>query len=229
MPVCSIFSHQVEKLGLCKGQDSEVYVNTTINVPTEKPSWTEFVFLRKDDSPLSFLVACTQPISAEKAPLRPSVGFKALTDCLSIMQEAPDHYTSPCVRSVEQRLLEFTNAPTYRANCKCCHAVHRMLICTKLFHCLWIFHRCAVYHCDDRLVTWMLFFPHIFGERVPSLWTKSESIHAFRAASSSVGLWAAKHDSAAMPTRSATNPPPICFSSSGFAKECFSSCYRQTE
>lgn len=65
--------------------------------------------------------------SVEKTPLRPLVGFKALTDCLSIMQEAPDHYTSPCVRIVEQRLLKLTNAPTYRANCKCCHAVNRML------------------------------------------------------------------------------------------------------
>lgn len=34
-------------------------------------------------------------------------------------------------------------------------------------------------------------------------------------------LRAAKHDSAAMPTSSKTNPSPICLSSSGFGKNAF--------
>lgn len=34
-------------------------------------------------------------------------------------------------------------------------------------------------------------------------------------------LWAVKHDSAAMPTSSKTNPSPICLSSSGFGKNAF--------
>lgn len=68
-----------------------------------------------------------RPISGEPFLLRPWDAVTALTDGSSIMQEAPDHYTSPCVQSVEQRFPEFTNAPTYTANCKCGHAVNRML------------------------------------------------------------------------------------------------------
>lgn len=34
-------------------------------------------------------------------------------------------------------------------------------------------------------------------------------------------LWAVKHDFAAMTTGSKTNPPPICFSFSGFGKNAF--------
>lgn len=191
-----------------------------------------------------FSLPARQPISGENSP-QVLDGFAALTDCSSIMQEAPDHYTSPCARSVEQRLLKFTNVPTSRANCRCGHAVNRMLqkalIGIPLLNTdkpvdihkafpLLVNISYVRYLPLRRRISNMnaAFFPHFWrSESLP--FGLNQRAYMLSAESSSVCLWAAKHDSAAMPTSSATNPPPICFSSSGFAKECFSSCHRQTE
>lgn len=66
----------------------------------------ELISFLKKGRCLTFVSLCPHGSpSVKKTLLRPSEGFTALTDCSSIMQKAPDHYTSPCVRSVEQRLL----------------------------------------------------------------------------------------------------------------------------
>lgn len=56
---------------------------------------------------------------------QPRDSSRAVTDGSSIMQDGPDHYTSPCVRRVEQRSLTFTNALTYIGNKITSHVRHK--------------------------------------------------------------------------------------------------------